>query len=93
MLEEFLECHQDREIPLKLSLPTFKRGISDLEKAQLVAKAKRKGWYYINPHFVFNGDRIAFTTLIENTSPPEKKQLDTNVHGDAHLQDNLPLEE
>jgi len=29
----------------------------------------RKGRYYINPNFVFNGDRIAFTTLIERKQP------------------------
>jgi hypothetical protein len=25
----------------------------------------RQGWYFINPNFLFNGDRIAFTTVIE----------------------------
>lgn len=62
MLEDFLEA-QSR--PLKLSLATFKRGLNELEKAQIIAKSMRKSFYYINPNFVFNGDRIAFTTLIE----------------------------
>ena len=50
---------------LKLSYATLKRGINELEKAQIIAKTMRKGFYFINPNFVFNGDRIAFTTLIE----------------------------
>ena len=65
MLEDFLEA-QSR--PLKLSLATFKRGLNELEKAQIIAKSMRKSFYYINPNFVFNGDRIAFTTLIERKS-------------------------
>jgi hypothetical protein len=67
LLEDFLATQLNN---LKLSSTTFKRGISQLEKSQIIAKALRKGWYYINPNFCFNGDRIAFTTLIER----EKKQ-------------------
>lgn len=65
-LEEFLDVHKNTaEKPLKLSLATFKRGINEMEKAQIVAKTMRQGRYFINPNFVFNGDRIAFTTVIE----------------------------
>ena len=64
VLEEFLEEYKDSDRPLRLSLATFKRGINELEKAQIVAKTIRQGRYFINPNFVFNGDRIAFTTVI-----------------------------
>jgi len=65
-LEDFLESQTlTNEQPLRLSLATFKRGINELEKAQIVAKTMRQGRYFINPNFVFNGDRIAFTTMIE----------------------------
>lgn len=64
-LEEFLQEHNDRKPPIALSQPTFWRGLAELEKAQIIAKHIRAGWYYINPNFAFNGDRIAFTTLIE----------------------------
>jgi len=60
VLNEFLELHG-----LKLSLATLKRGLRELEKAQVIAKTLRRGRYYINPNFCFNGDRIAFTTMIE----------------------------
>lgn len=66
VLEDFIDEHKtDNDQPLRLSLATFKRGISELEKAQIVAKTMRQGRYFINPNFVFNGDRIAFTTVIE----------------------------
>lgn len=64
-LEDFLKEHEDKEPPLKLSLGTFRRGIAEMEKAQIVAKTLRQGRYFINPSFVFNGDRVAFTTMIE----------------------------
>jgi len=65
VLEQFVEAHKDNLQPLRLSLPTFRRGLSELEKAKIIAKTLRQGRYFINPNFVFNGDRIAFTTLIE----------------------------
>lgn len=66
VLDEFLlDANEIRTSKLKLSLSTFWRGLAELEKAQIVAKSIRQGMYYINPNFAFNGDRIAFTTLIE----------------------------
>lgn len=65
VLDDFITAHADKEPPIKLSLATFKRGLNELEKAKIIAKTIRQGRYYINPNFVFNGDRIAFTTLIE----------------------------
>jgi hypothetical protein len=62
MLGEFLAAQNKS---LLLSIATFKRGLNELEKAQIIAKTMRKSFYFINPNFVFNGDRIAFTTLIE----------------------------
>ena len=73
-LKDFLENHTAK----RLSIATFKRGLNELERAQILAKTLRKGRYFINPNFVFNGDRIAFTTLIERKD------------GDEHLQQALP---
>jgi hypothetical protein len=67
-LDEFLETHKKA-----LSPATFKRGLNELEKSQIIAKAMRKGFYYINPNFIFNGNRIAFTTAIERV---DQEQLD-----------------
>lgn len=83
MLEEFVEAHSNSQKPLKLSLTTFKRGLNELEKAQIIAKTMRKGRYFINPNFVFNGDRIAFTTVIERKKRTEQEQLE--AQGQQHL--------
>lgn len=76
--EAFLEHYKDKR--LTLSYPTFTRGLNELEKAKIIAKTVRAGTYFINPNCMFNGDRIAFSTVIERISEPE---------GDAHLQQEL----
>lgn len=76
VLKDFLNEHQDKKPPLKLSLATFKRGINELEKAQIIAKTIRQGRYFINPNFVFNGDRIAFTTLIERKETESEEKVE-----------------
>lgn len=63
-LEDFKDAHTD----LRVSLSTIRKGLVDLENAKFIAKAQRKGHYYINPSLLFNGDRVAFTTVIERTS-------------------------
>lgn len=75
VLEAFLQCQVSAsKQPLRLSLATFKRGLNELEKAKIIAKTMRQGRYFINPNFVFNGDRIAFTTVIERKNTIEKKE-------------------
>ncbi len=74
VLEDFLKLHTTRKPPVALSLPTFARGLAELEKAQIIAKHVRPGFYYLNPNFCFNGDRIAFTTLIERVAKTESQQ-------------------
>lgn len=80
--EDFLDAHGG-ESKLKLSQPTFARGLAELTKAQIIAKTLRPGCYFINPNFAFNGDRIAFTTVIERKKPSEEqsdwiKQIEEN---------------
>lgn len=70
-LEDFLKKHDK-----KLSQSTFMRGLVDLEDAKILAKNIRKGWYYINPNFVFSGDRIAFTTIIEREKDKHAKSIE-----------------
>jgi len=71
-LDEFLDAHKNRKPPLSLSLSTFARGIVELENAKIIAKHIRQGWYFINPNFIFNGDRIAFTHVLEREKKEDK---------------------
>lgn len=43
---------------------TMYQGLSQLEQAKIIAKAQKVGFYYINPNFIFNGDRIRFVSEI-----------------------------
>ena len=75
--EDFLEAHKttkNKDQIIRLSQPTFARGLAELTKAQIIAKTIRQGVYWINPNFVFNGDRIAFTTIIERKSKSAKEK-------------------
>lgn len=73
VLDDFLEIEEQKGKNLALSITTFKRGLNELEKAKIIAKTIRQGRYFINPGFAFNGDRIAFTKVIENTGKAPKK--------------------
>ncbi len=61
---------------LTISLATFRRGLGELTKAKILALAERLGDYFINPNFVFNGDRVAFTTVLEVEKTAKKELLD-----------------
>ena len=66
--------HFNREYSKKFTLPTFYRGLKELEKNKIIAKYLTQGLYFINPNFIFNGDRIAFTTLIEKKKKEQTKE-------------------
>lgn len=71
-----------RDYKKSLSFATFMRGLAELEKAQIIAKTLRQGRYFINPNFIFNGDRIAFTQIIE-----KDKRSKTQVEFEEKQQD------
>jgi len=48
-------------------------GLVGLEEASIIAKPIQIGWLYLNSSIVFNGDRIAFTILIERDSSLDNK--------------------
>lgn len=76
VLDEFTEAHTCNDPPLRLSSATFLRGLAELVNAQIIAKTMRQGWYFINPNFIFNGDRIAFTTVIERKRQTTQERLE-----------------
>lgn len=81
-LEEFQAAHADRDPPLKtFSLATFKRGLAELENSKLIAKTLRKGRYFVNPSFVFNGDRMAFSTVIARKKESDQEALEKRGQG------------
>ncbi len=72
--EDFMKSHDSQNI--KLAYNTMAKGLSELCKAQIIAKSKRQGHYYINPHFVFNGDRVRFVTEIRRKKKSKSELLE-----------------
>lgn len=56
---------QNEKIADQFSLPTFRRGLNELASAGIIAPSTRLARYFINPDFIFSGNRIAFTTALE----------------------------
>lgn len=44
----------------KMSRATFYRGISELVELNFIARSKVSNNYFINPNFIFNGNRVTF---------------------------------
>ena len=58
----------------KLTMSTVMRGIKELIKIQIVARAKRRGHYFINPNYIFNGNRLTFVqTFIRERTDAERE--------------------
>lgn len=73
-LEEFFKTHTFKN----LSIKTLYRGINELIKSEVIAKSNRIGVYFINPSFCFNGDRLAFTTVIERKKEEDLDKLEAD---------------
>lgn len=73
-LEDFLEFNPDK----KMSLSTLDRGIKELVQQKIIAKHVRPKQYFINPNFVFNGNRISFQTIIERKNKRSEYQKHMN---------------
>jgi Firmicute plasmid replication protein (RepL) len=43
-----------------ISERTFRRGLAELLDKKFIALTPTIGWYWVNPDFVWNGDRLAF---------------------------------
>ncbi len=73
-LEDFLEFNPEK----KMSLSTLDRGIKELVQQHIIAKHVRPKQYFINPNFVFNGNRISFQTIIERKNKRYEYQKHMN---------------
>lgn len=58
----------------KMSLPTYNRGIADLVLRGFIAPSLMAGWYWINPTYIWNGDKLAFVKQYHKKSKPNVAQ-------------------
>lgn len=77
-LQDFLQSNSN----IVLSRATFSRGLVEIEKANIIARCLKRGDYFINPNFVFNGDRLLFVNAIKKKTPSqnlEDEQLELDI--------------
>lgn len=72
---------------VKMSEPTMRRGLSELVNAKIIAHTKRTGCYFINPNFIFNGDRVRFITEIRRKSAATRQMELREKQGQQRLLD------
>lgn len=75
-LDDFLH-NQNSKNPekeeLKLSASTFRRGLRELVDSKIIAKSVRRGEYFINPSFAFNGNRIEYINIVQKGKMEEEE--------------------
>lgn len=63
-----------------MSEATFNRGMKELVEKSFVAATPAVGWYWINPDYMWNGDRLAFVKEFRKaSSKPRAEQIDTKT--------------
>lgn len=55
-----------------ISRSTFSRGIKELIDKKFIAATQATSWYWINPDFIWNGDRLAFVKEYRRSSSKPK---------------------
>lgn len=66
------------EIQNWISRKTFDRGINELIKANFIAQTYSPGYYFVNPAFIFNGNRLIIArayTMKDKNEPYDIRQL------------------
>jgi len=63
------------DLSVGLTQSTFTRGIRNLLDKKFIAATKRVSWYFINPDYIFNGDRLA---LVKEFRIKNDAQSDAN---------------
>lgn len=65
----------------KISKATFHRGLSELVDKRFIAKTMAVGVYFVNPDYVWNGDRLAFVKdyRLKRTKEIKKVLTDTRT--------------
>jgi hypothetical protein len=63
-----------------MSEATYTRGMRELIEKGFIAATPTQGWYWLNPSFVWNGDRLAFVKEYRRaSSKPKVEQIDNKT--------------
>jgi hypothetical protein len=76
---------------IKMSRATFTRGFTELVEKEFVAPCVDQNWYFINPAFVWNGDRLAFVQEYRRKNSKQKDTRTADLFNDqTHEAEALP---
>ena len=69
----------DQNLLIKIGKTTFYRGIEELIEKNFIAPTEKVGWYWLNPDYVWNGDRLSFvkTYIKKETSKIQVRDTKT----------------
>jgi hypothetical protein len=63
-----------------MSKATYQRGMKELQEKGFIAPSMTQGWFFINPDYMWNGDRLAFVKEYRlKSSTPVAKDKDTKT--------------
>lgn len=79
----YLSFSEVDQLVTPISKATFMKGMKELLEKGFIAESMTQGKYFLNPDYIFNGDRLAF---IREVRLKGSKYIDPN-------QQTLPLEE
>ena len=77
----------DKEYEIKIGKTTFHKGLSELIDKDFLAASDVVGWFWVNPDFMWNGDRLAF---IQSYRRKETKEI-TDKQNKVKAAQTLPL--
>jgi hypothetical protein len=70
-----------------MSESTFMRGMKELISKSFIAETMTTGWYFINPDYLWNGDRLAFVKeyRVRGTPSDQAKRDELEARGQQRL--------
>jgi hypothetical protein len=76
----YLSFHDIDQMATPMSESTFMRGIKELLNKGFIAESMGTGRYYLNPDYMWNGDRLAFVKEYRKVpSRPNPEPVDTQT--------------
>lgn len=64
----------DEQTATTISRSTFARGLAELIEKGFLASAVAPGWFWLNPDYIFNGDRLTFVQEYRRASEKKAKR-------------------
>lgn len=65
----------DKELFPDVSAATYARGLKDLKEKRFIAPTTMQGWFFVNPDFIFNGDRLAYVKEFRLKPEPRTRRV------------------